>query len=237
MTCVQHIVGNTLITTSQPTSTQTHQIYNQIPVSIQQIQASQQQIHVSTQNGQHFLVNTQQWPPQQPFQQLSQNGNIQSFHLAAPQQLRNPNEIVVSNQTLIASSNQSNDMRQSLPPQSHYLTTTFNPHLPAPTMQVQFQPLSQQQIMQNIENQSQLIEHQQQSSPLLNNILQPPPSVAFNAIQQQQTTPLIDNQGKINAPPYPPPATSPQPVPYPQQVSNQIFNCYIYSISHQLHLI
>lgn len=82
ISCVQHIVGNTIITTSQP-GTHT-QIYN--PVSLQQIQApppGQQQIHVSS-SGQHFLVNTQY--PQQTFQQVPQN--VQSFQLTAAPQTR-----------------------------------------------------------------------------------------------------------------------------------------------------
>lgn len=84
MSCVQHIVGNTIITSTQPTAPQTHQIYN--PVSLQQIQApppGQQQIHVSS-SGQHFLVNTQY--PQQTFQQVPQN--VQSFQLTAAPQAR-----------------------------------------------------------------------------------------------------------------------------------------------------
>lgn len=85
ISCVQHIVGNTYITSSQPAGTQTHQIYN--PVSIQQIQtaqpAQQQQIHVSS-SGQHFLVNTQY--PHQTFQQVPQN--VQSFQLTAAPQAR-----------------------------------------------------------------------------------------------------------------------------------------------------
>lgn len=85
ISCVQHIVGNTLITSTQPTATQTHQIYN--PVSLQQIQAAppgqQHQIHVSS-SGQHFLVNTQY--PQQTFQQVPQN--VQSFQLTAAPQAR-----------------------------------------------------------------------------------------------------------------------------------------------------
>lgn len=82
MSCVQHIVGNTIITSSQP-ATQT-QIYN--PVSLQPIQApppGQQQIHVSS-SGQHFLVNAQY--PQQTFQQVPQN--VQSFQLTAAPQAR-----------------------------------------------------------------------------------------------------------------------------------------------------
>lgn len=129
------IVGNTLIATSQ--AAQTQQIYNQ-PVSIQQIQAPQQQIHVSTPNGQHFLVNAQQWQPQQhQFQQISQNGNIQSFQLTTPQQ-----------QTILT-------------------PTAFNPHIPAPTvtgmMQVQLQPMPTQQI--TIENNQQLIDQNTLHAP------------------------------------------------------------------------
>lgn len=143
MTCVQHIVGNTLITTSQPTQPQTHQILN--PVSIHQIQPT------SAQNGQHFLVNAQQWQPQtQQFQQLSsQNGGMQSFHLTTAQPLRNPNnpnEIVVSNQAIIGSTNAT---AQTQPQQQ----IIFNPHIPAPVtgMQVQLQPIvsaTQQTVMQ-----------------------------------------------------------------------------------------
>lgn len=85
ISCVQHIVGNTLITSTQPAGTQTHQIYN--PVSLQPIQAAappgQQQIHVSS-PGQHFLVNAQY--PQQTFQQVPQN--VQSFQLTTAPQAR-----------------------------------------------------------------------------------------------------------------------------------------------------
>lgn len=87
MSCVQHIVGNTLITSTQPAGTQTHQIYNQ--VSLHPIQAAphgQQQIHVSS-PGQHFFVNAQY--PQQtfhPIQQIPQN--VQSFQLTAAPQAR-----------------------------------------------------------------------------------------------------------------------------------------------------
>lgn len=84
ISCVQHIVGNTIITSSQPAVTQTHQIYN--PVSLQSIQTAppqQHQIHVSS-SGQHFLVNTQY--PQQTFQQVPQN--VQSFQLTAAPQSR-----------------------------------------------------------------------------------------------------------------------------------------------------
>lgn len=87
ITCVQHIVGNTIITSSQPTVTQTHQIYN--PVSLQQIQTApptqqHHQIHVSS-SGQHFLVNTQ-YQQQVPIQQVSQN--VQSFQLTTAPQAR-----------------------------------------------------------------------------------------------------------------------------------------------------
>lgn len=197
------IVGNTLIATSQ--APQTQQIYNQ-PVSIQQIQAPQQQIHVSTPNGQHFLVNAQQWQPQQhQFQQISQNGNIQGFQLTTPQQ-----------QTIITPQNQSADMR-TIPSQQHILTTAFNPHIPAPTvtgmMQVQLQSLPQQQtIMQTIDtNHQQLIEQSTLHAPP-----PPPPSITY---QQIQTVRTVDGQIKMNLPSYPQQVTSPQPVPYPNSVN------------------
>lgn len=79
MTCVQHIMGNTLITSSQPAGTQTHQIYNQIPVSLQQIQTTAppgqpHQIHVTS--GQHILVNAQQYQTQPTFQQMPHSFQI-----------------------------------------------------------------------------------------------------------------------------------------------------------------
>ncbi|KAJ6636330.1 KH likey domain-containing protein 4, partial [Pseudolycoriella hygida] len=209
ISCVQHIVGNTLITTTQPTQPQTHQIYNQIPVSIQQISAPSQQIHVSTPNGQHFLVNAQQWQPQQQhqFQQVTQNGNIQSFQLTQP--IRHPNEIVVSNQALITQPTPSGDFR---PQQQHILATTFNPHIQAPVagMQVQFQPVQQPQLMQQ-----HLIEQpqQQQVQQLINTI--PPPTTCFTSNQPPQSA-----EPKMNL--QYPQRNSPQPVPYPQSKSNMI---------------
>lgn len=169
MTCVQHIVGNTLITSTQPAQTQTHQIYNQIPVSIQQISAPQQQIHVSTQSGQHFLVNTQPWHPQQSFQQITPGGNIQSFQVAAPQQ-----------QTILTSANQPNEIRTSMPPQQHILTT-FNPHIPAPTMQVQFQPIQQQQIIQTVDGQQTALVEQQQTQLINSSMPPPPPTIPYSS--------------------------------------------------------
>lgn len=84
ISCVQHIVGNTLITSTQPPGTQTHQIYNQVINAAPP--PSQQQIHVSS-SGQHFLVNTQY--PQQTFQQVQQvPQSIQSFQLTAAPQVR-----------------------------------------------------------------------------------------------------------------------------------------------------
>lgn len=208
MSCVQHIVGNTLITTTQPTQTQTHQIYNQIPVSIQQISAPTQQIHVSTPNGQHFLVNAQQWPQQQhQFQQVTQSGNIQSFQLAQP--MRHPNEIVVSNQALLAQPNPNGDYR---PQQQQFLATTFNPHMQAPVggMQVQFQPVQQQQIMQqHLIDQTQ--QPQQQVQQLINSI--PPPTTCFTSNQPPQP---MDSKMNLQYPQ----RNSPQPVPYPQSKSN-----------------
>lgn len=174
ISCVQHIVGNTLIT-SQPAQTQTHQIYNHIPVSIQ---PHQQQIHVSAPNGQHFLVNAQQWQQsQQQFQQVTQNGNpIQSIQLTATQPINH------------------NGQSQQI------LTTTYNPHVPAPAvsgMQLQLQPIqTTQQItqsMQSIENHHsqhqhhQIIDQQQtqtyqQQTQIINSVQQPPlpPPVSIN---------------------------------------------------------
>lgn len=76
-----HVVGNTLITSTQSGGTHTHQIYN--PVIQAAPPAQQHQIHVSS-SGQHFLVNTQY--PQQTFQQVPQN--VQSFQLTAAPQAR-----------------------------------------------------------------------------------------------------------------------------------------------------
>lgn len=213
MTCVQHIVGNTLITTSQPAQTQTHQIYGH-PVSIQQIQAPQQQIHVSTQNGQHFLVNAQQWQPQQQFQQVSQNANIQSFQLTTTQPMRNPNnpnEIVMGNQTINAGGN--------LQPQQHILATTFNPHMPAPSMQLQLQPCTvatQQTIMSD--GQAHIIEQQSQTP-------QPLPSH-----QMMMQPPLSSNFG--TGPQQNPQGNSPQPVPPPLPV-----NLLINGLSYMVEMI
>lgn len=210
MTCVQHIVGNTLITTTQPTQTQTHQIYNQIPVSIQQISAPTQQIHVSTANGQHFLVNAQQWPQQQhQFQQVTQNGNIQSFQLTQP--IRHPNEIVVSNQALITQPNPNGDFRPQQ--QQHILAATFNPHIQTPVtgMQVQFQPVQQQQLMQHHLIEQQQPQQQQQVQQLINTI--PPPTSCFTSNQPPQSL-----ESKMNL--QYPQRNSPQPVPYPQSKSN-----------------
>lgn len=195
MTCVQHIVGNTLITTSQPTQPQTHQIYNQIPVSIQQIQAPQQQIHVSASNGQHFLVNTQQWQPQQQFQQMSQSGNIQSFQLTSAPPLRN-------NQNEIAIIGSANQTANNLQPQQHILATTFNPHIPAPVagMQVQFQPIASVTSTQQTQ---QIHQHQLMMQQ------QPPLPGSFNASQPAQTIPSTQQNSQ---------GSSPQPVPPPIQV-------------------
>lgn len=77
---------------------------------------------------------THEWSQQQQqFQQVTQNG----FQLA-PQQLRNANEIMVSNQTIIAPPT-SNTSIANMPSQQATLTNTFNPHIPA-GMQVEFQP-------------------------------------------------------------------------------------------------
>lgn len=232
MTCVQHIVGNTLITTSQPTQTQTHQIYNQIPVSIQQIPGQQQQIHVSTHNGQHFLVNAQQWQPQQPqFQQVTAAtpGNIQSFQLATTgaQQLRHPNEIMLSNGGAEFRA-QAQQIHQQ--PHQHILTTAFNPqHIQTPVtgMQVQFQSMPNHQHIIHQQQQAQLttnnqiIEQQQQQHVTLNSM--PPPPNTFSLTTQQPSSGSDSGQQAVKLSRTTPPmyqsvgGNSPQPVPYPQQ--------------------
>ncbi|XP_031636752.1 protein RIK-like isoform X2 [Contarinia nasturtii] len=179
ISCVQHIVGNTLITSTQPTGTQTHQIYN--PVSLQQIQAAappgQQQIHVSS-PGQHFLVNAQY--PQQTFQQVQQvPQNVQSFQLTTASQARSgPNEIVmVSNQAIIAPVNQTTAQQP---------TRIFNPHLAPPTvtgMSVQFQQVMQPQVVEN----TQIIDQSHQSN--------------FQTQMHQQQ--INENQQKLNGIPVP----------------------------------
>lgn len=192
------IVGNTLIATSQATQTQQIQ-YNQ-PVSIQQIQAPPQQIHVSTPNGQHFLVN-QQWQPQQhQFQQISQNGNIQGFQLTTPQQ-----------QTIIT-------------PQNQILTTAFNPQIPAPTvtgmMQVQLQPMPSQQVGMQLHRIASQDDMQLHRIATTQDGMQIHRITSHDGMQQtvRTATHIVDGQIKMNLPSYPQPVTSPQPVPYPTTV-------------------
>lgn len=209
MTCVQHIVGNTLITTTQPGQLDSQKIYSQIPMSIQQ--APQQQIHVSTPNGQHFLVHAQQWAQQSTqFQQVSQAG----FHLSAPQSMAASNDAQRNVQ-----------QQQGHHQQQQILTTTFNPnHLQTSAgMQVQFQqlhPTQQQHFIQQFPavSMAQLIE-------------QPPPDLHANQLHlhtmpptftvatiQQPATQLIDsivNHPRLGGPP-----TGAHSVPHPISKTN-----------------
>lgn len=139
---IQQIIGNTLITHPPPTQTQTQsQIFNQIPVSIQQ---QPQQIQVS---GGHFILQNQPWQQSQP-----QNPQAQQItQLNQIQQIRNANEII--------------DFRvQNSQPQQQIIQT-FNPT----QMQIQFHPppqIIQQQQQQIIETQQQQQpQHQQQVVP------------------------------------------------------------------------
>lgn len=164
---VQHIVGNTLITsTAQPQATQTHQIYSQLPVSLQQTlppSAQQQQtIHVGNScfnhvsSGQHFLVNTQQWPQQQMNVQ-----NVQSFQLTAPQHTTrnaNVNEVVMVQQpTIITPFNQ--PPPPSLPQSATATSFSLSNQVTGIQFQQQLPPPSQ---MQQTTNATQVIEQSPQ---------------------------------------------------------------------------
>lgn len=152
---IQQIIGNTLITQPPPNQPQQQQqIFNQIPVSIQQQQISTQppQIQVS---GGHFILNSH-WtqPPnqhQQPQQQITQIG------IQAPG-IRNANEIIINNV-------QNDFQRQQQIQAQPQILQTFNPQ---PQMQIQFHP---QIIQQPPPNQQNLIEQQ------------PPPQVNFSPQQ------------------------------------------------------
>lgn len=236
------IVGNTLIATSQAAG-QTQQIqYNQ-PLSIQQIQAPPQQIHVSTQNGQHFLVNQQQWPPQQhQFQQhqfqlttpqpqtiiTPQHGHPLDAAASVPQCQTATSVHLIEPGTFERSETCERRFRAQFrapvsvanhtkpPSHQHILTTAFNPHIPAPTvtgmMQVQLQPLQQQQVgmqLHRIAAQDDIQLHQITSQ---------------DGVQQtvRTETHVVDSQIKMNLPSYPPQVTSPQPVPYPTTVNARL---------------
>ncbi|XP_055620011.1 uncharacterized protein LOC129764685 isoform X2 [Toxorhynchites rutilus septentrionalis] len=152
---VQHIVGNTIITSQQnhPISQGIpQQIYSQIPVSIQSFHPPPQQIHMN--GSTHFVVNApQQWqptvsasaPPQMQTVPVSSVQNIQF----APQQMRNPNEIqIISSPAIISAA-------EYRPPQQHIITTSsFNPQMqPPPGLQViHTVPPPPQQIITSIPN-------------------------------------------------------------------------------------
>ncbi|XP_058457379.1 integrator complex subunit 3 homolog isoform X2 [Malaya genurostris] len=165
---VQHIVGNTIIT-SQQNHTVSHaipqQIYSQIPVSIQSFQSPPQQIHMN--GGTHYVVNAQQsWPPngttQPPQIQQVPVSSVQNIQFA-PQTMRNPNEIqIISSPAIISAA-------EYRPPQQHIITTSsFNPQMqPPPGMQViHTVPPPHQQIITSIPNpQPQIIEAPQHPVP------------------------------------------------------------------------
>lgn len=205
ITCVQHIVGNTLITTTQPPNqSDPSNIYSQIPaVSIQQA-PQQQQIHLSTQNGQHFFVHAQQWAHhQQPTQTTG-------FHLTASSSSQ-------------PSSNDTTLLRQQQQPQQILTTTTFNPQqlqnaAAAAGLQVQFQQLQPQQQQQHQQPQqqhfiqhqfptvsmAQLIDHQPLATDQMH-FHNMPPSYTVATIHHQQASSqaLIDsfvNQPRIGIP-------------------------------------
>lgn len=175
ITCVQHIVGNTLITTAQPANQEPQKIYSQIPVSIQQ--APQQQIHVSTQNGQHFFVHAQQWAQQSaPIQHVPQGG----FHLTA--------------QPLLPSADPNRP--------SQILTTTFNPQQlqnAAAGLQVQFQQLQptthQQHFIQQFPavSMAQLIEQSDLQSNQMHFHTMPPSYTVATIHQPAANQALIDS--------------------------------------------
>lgn len=105
----------------------------------------------------------------------------------------------------------------------HILTTAFNPHIPAPTvtgmMQVQLQPLPQQQVgmqLHRITSQDDMQLHRiaTQDDIQLHRI------TSQDGMQQtvRTATHVVDGQIKMNLPSYPQQVTSPQPVPYPTTV-------------------
>ncbi|XP_052563905.1 uncharacterized protein LOC120415225 isoform X2 [Culex pipiens pallens] len=158
---VQHIVGNTIIT-SQPNPPISHaaipqQIYSQIPVSIQSFQPSHQQIQ-QINGSTHFVVNTQPqpWPPNGavPPPQIQQVpvSSMQNIQFAtAPQQMRNPNEIqIISSPATIISAAEYRPQQQQ---QQHIITTSgpFNPQMqPPPGVQVIHTVPPPQQIITSI---------------------------------------------------------------------------------------
>ncbi|XP_055537539.1 protein transport protein SEC31-like isoform X1 [Wyeomyia smithii] len=195
---VQHIVGNTIIT-SQPNHSISHaipqQIYNQIPVSIQSFQSPPQQIHVN--GGTHFVVNTPQpWPPNGagPPPQIQQVpvSSVQNIQFA-PQPMRNPNEIqFISTPAIISAA-------EYRPPQQHIITTSsFNPQMQPPqgVQVIHTVPPPHQQIITSIPNaQPQIIEAPPHSVPpphpgATHQIITtpvPPPPAPFTTVQYTTT--------------------------------------------------
>lgn len=206
ITCVQHIVGNTLITTTQPPNQSDQQnVYSQIPVSIQQ--SPQQQIHLSTQNGQHFFVHAQQWAQQPSATQIQHHVPQAGFQLTASQQLPPPNDTLRHQQILT--------------------TTTFNSQqlqTAAAGLQVQFhqqlQPAARQQhFIQQFPaavSMAQLIDQHQQPLADQMQFHSMPPSYTVATIHQTGSNQaLIDSfvhQPRLGIPPLSGPNSVPSPM-------------------------
>ncbi|XP_052892990.1 uncharacterized protein LOC128300824 isoform X2 [Anopheles moucheti] len=235
---VQHIVGNTIIT-SQPNAPISHggipqQIFSQIPVSIQSFAPPPQQMQVS---GSHFVVSAPQpWPvvtasaAGQQIQQVPVS-TVPSIQITT-QPMRNPNEIhIISQPTIISAAEYRPPASQQ---QQIIATSAFNPQIQPPQgVQVQFHtvPPPTQQIITSLANaqtqpppqapQSQLIENQQgpQHQIIINAPIPPqppPPPPSFTAVQYStQEAPKPNVEQMQQRPP-------PQPQPSQQQTSHSL---------------
>ncbi|XP_050073797.1 uncharacterized protein LOC126561594 isoform X3 [Anopheles maculipalpis] len=238
---VQHIVGNTIIT-SQPNAPISHggipqQIFSQIPVSIQSFAPAPppQQMQVS---GSHFVVSAPQpWPvvtasaPGQQIQQVPVS-TVPSIQITT-QPMRNPNEIhIISQPTIISAAEYRPPASQQ---QQIIATSAFNPQIQPPQgVQVQFHtvPPPTQQIITSLANaqtqpppqapQSQLIENQPvppQHQIIINAPIPPqppPPPPSFTTVQYStQEAPKPNVEQLQQRPP-------PQPQPPQQQTSLSI---------------
>lgn len=98
----------------------------------------------------------------------------------------------------------------------------FNPHMAPPTMSVQsvqFQQVMQQpQVVEN----PQIIEQQPQPNfqTQITHINQPMQPINQQQLNQSIQQSINENQQKLNGIPFSVQNSIPQPVPYPQQVSN-----------------
>ncbi|XP_040151162.1 bromodomain-containing protein 4-like [Anopheles arabiensis] len=227
---VQHIVGNTIIT-SQPNPPISHggisqQIFSQIPVSIQSFTPATppQQLQVS---GSHFVVSAPQaWPvvtasaAGQQIQQLPVS-TVPSIQITT-QPMRNPNEIhIISQPTIISAAEYRPPASQQ---QQIIANSSFNPQIQPPQgVQVQFHtvPPPPQQIITSLGNaqiqhppqapQSQLIENQRapQHQIIINASIppQPPPPPPFTAVQysaQEVSKPNVEQLQRPPPTPHPP---------------------------------